>query len=102
ARLKGAAVSALQLWYWSTRAAALALGWNDRVGRLQPGFEADLIVLDQNATPLLARRTARAQSIEEKLFAMIVLGDERAIRETFIAGRPSKSRATGGKEHTWT
>ena len=91
ARLKGEPVSALQLWYWATRAGALALGWDDRVARLEPGFEADLIVVDPRATPLLARRTARAESLEETLFAITVLGDDRAIRETLIAGRPAKA-----------
>ena len=92
ARLKGEPVSALQLWYWATRAGALALGWDDRVARLEPGFEADLVVIDPRATPLLARRTARAESFEETLFAITVLGDDRAIRETVIAGQPAKAR----------
>jgi len=92
ARLKGTGISAAQLWYWASRGGALALGWQDRVGRLAPGFDADLIVLDPRATPLLARRTARAESIEDTLFALLVLGDDRAIRETFIAGRASKPR----------
>jgi guanine deaminase len=96
ARLKGTALTALQLWYWATRAAALALGWGDRVGRLQPGFEADVVVLDPRATPLLARRTARAGSLEELLFALLVLGDDRAVRETYIAGRASKPN--GGRD----
>jgi guanine deaminase len=91
ARLKGEAVTALQLLYWATRAGALALGWGERIGRLEPGYEADLVVLDPAATPLLARRSARAESLEERLFALVILGDDRVVRETFIAGRPSKA-----------
>jgi guanine deaminase len=90
ARLKSMSLSAAQLWYWATRGAAIALGWHDKVGRLEPGFDADLVVLDPCATPLLARRTARAGSFEETLFALIVLGDDRAVHETFIAGRAAK------------
>jgi len=86
ARLKGEPLTAPQLWYWASRGGAVALGWQDVVGRLEPGFDADLVVLDPRATPLLARRTARAQSFEEVLFALIVLGDDRVVRETFIAG----------------
>lgn len=93
ARLRGASLGALQLWYWATRGAAESLGWTGRVGTLAPGAEADVVVLDPRATPLLARRTDRAASFEELLFALIVLGDERVVRETFIAGRPSKSQA---------
>jgi guanine deaminase len=94
ARMRGQAVSALQLWYWATQGAARALGWSSRVGTLAVGSEADLIVIDPAATPLLARRTAllrHAECVEELLFALLVLGDDRAVCETFIAGRPAKS-----------
>jgi guanine deaminase len=96
ARLKGEPLSAAQLWYWAARGGAVALGWQDHVGRLEPGFDADIIVIDPRATPLVARRTARAESFEEMLFALIVLGDDRVVRETFIAGHPSKTE----REHT--
>jgi guanine deaminase len=92
ARLKGEPLTALQLWYWASRAGAVALGWDEQAGKLEAGFDADFIVLDPRATPLLARRTARAESFEEVLFALIVLGDDRAVRETFIAGRASKKQ----------
>jgi guanine deaminase len=49
------------------------------VGNLQPGCEADFIVLDPEATPLLARRTRQATSLDELLFALIVLGDDRLV-----------------------
>lgn len=92
ARLRGGAPSATQLFYWATRGAAQALGWDDQVGTLESGAEADVVVLDPAATPLLARRTLAADSLESLLFALMILGDDRAVRETFIAGRPSKSR----------
>jgi guanine deaminase len=88
-RLRGHGLSALQLWYWASRGAALALGWN-QVGTLEPGAEADVIVLDPQATPLLARRTARAESVEALLFALLVLGDDRVVSQTYIAGAPAK------------
>jgi guanine deaminase len=43
-------------------------------------------VLDPRATPLLALRTARADSIEDVLFALMTLGDDRAVRATYVAG----------------
>jgi guanine deaminase len=90
ARCKGASLRAAQLFYWATGGAADALGWSGMVGTLEPGAEADLVVLDPTATPLLARRTAAAASIEALLFMLMVLGDERAVHETYIAGRASK------------
>lgn len=91
-RQRGGSLSATQLFYWATRGAAQALGWDDHVGTLESGAEADVVVLDPAATPLLARRAAAADSVESLLFALMFLGDDRAVRETFIAGRPSKSR----------
>ncbi|MBK9245699.1 MAG: guanine deaminase [Burkholderiales bacterium] len=92
ARMRGSSLSATQLFYWATRGAAQALGWDDQVGTLESGAEADVVVLDPAATPLLAKRAAAADSVESLLFALMVLGDDRAVRETFIAGRPSKGR----------
>ena len=92
ARLRGGALSATQLFYWATRGAAQALGWDDHVGTLESGAEADVVVLDPAATPLLARRAAAAESVEALLLALMILGDDRMVRETYIGGRPSKSR----------
>ena len=50
------------------------------------GKEADFIVLDLNATPLQRLRQSRSQSIEDALFALMTLGDDRNIHATYIAG----------------
>lgn len=52
------------------------------MGNLVPGAEADFVVSDPEATPLLARRTAAARSLEELLFAFIILADDRAVSLT--------------------
>jgi guanine deaminase len=67
------------LWHSHTRGAAKALDIEAHIGNVQVGLEADLILLDPAATPLLKRRTAAAKSLDELLFALIVLGDDRAI-----------------------
>jgi guanine deaminase len=74
-----------QLWWQHTAGAAAALGLEGVVGNLQPGCEADFVVLNPNATPLLARKTAQANNLDELLFALIVLGDDRAVARTVIA-----------------
>jgi guanine deaminase len=61
------------------------LGLEGCVGNLQVGCEADFVVLNPQATPLLARRTARANSLDELLFALIVLGDDRVVERTVIS-----------------
>ncbi|UCU93225.1 guanine deaminase [Hydrogenophaga taeniospiralis] len=75
-----------QLWWQHTAGAAQALGLAGVVGNLQPGNEADFVVLNPQATPLLARKTAQANSLDELLFALIVLGDDRVVERTVIAG----------------
>jgi guanine deaminase len=90
ARARGQSLRAAQLLYWSTFGAAEALGWRGRVGSLEVGNEADCVLIDPQAAPLLARRWARAQSLEERLMALIVLGDDRVVHETVVAGRPCK------------
>ena len=82
----GVSLSPQQLWWQHTAGAARALGLEGVVGNLQPGCEADFVVIDPKATPLLERRTSRANSLQELLFAMIVLGDERLIVQAVIAG----------------
>ena len=81
----GLSLSPQQLWWQHTAGAARALGLEGVVGNLQPGCEADFVVLNPQATPLLARKTAQAGSLDELLFALIVLGDDRLIEKTVIS-----------------
>lgn len=81
----GLSLSPQNLWWQHTAGAALALGLGGVVGNLAVGCEADFVVLNPQATPLLARRTQRANSLDELLFAMIVLGDDRVVEKTVIS-----------------
>lgn len=74
------------LWWMHTAGAAQCLGLDGIVGNLLPGCEADFVVINPSATELLKRRTTQADSLEEWLFAMIVLGDDRLICRTIIQG----------------
>lgn len=87
ARMTGHHLTATRMFWLATAGAAQALGLDETIGTLRPGSEADFIVLDPEATPLLARRTALAQSPEEWLFAFAMLGDDRAVLETYAAGQ---------------
>ena len=82
---QGLSLSPAQLWWQHTTGAARALGLAGVVGNLQPGCEADFVVLNPRATPLLERKTGQARSLDELLFALIVLGDDRVVEETVIS-----------------
>lgn len=82
----GVSLSPQHLWWQHTAGAAQALGLEGLAGNLQPGCEADFLVLSPQATPLLARKTAQARNLDELLFAMIVLGDDRVVEHAFVDG----------------
>ncbi len=86
AQLRGISINAAQSYYLATLGSAEALGIADRVGKLAPGYDADIIVLDPLATPLLALRAEVAESLEELLFALMICADDRAIQATYVAG----------------
>jgi guanine deaminase len=70
-----------------TRANAAALGLDGEIGTLQSGAFADLVVLDARATPAMAHRMEVTRDLEEELFVLMIMGDDRAVRQTYIAGR---------------
>ncbi|MGA1799701.1 guanine deaminase [Sphingomonas sp. 4RDLI-65] len=90
-QLRGTSLDPFRALYLATAGGAKTLGIGDRIGGLQPGQEADFVVLDPAATPLLARRTAGA-SLHDRLFALQILGDDRAVAHTYIAGNRAYSR----------
>jgi guanine deaminase len=81
----GLSLSPQQLWWQHTAGAARAMGLGGVVGNLLPGCEADFVILNLQATPLLARKTERANSLDELLFALITLGDDRVIEKTVVS-----------------
>jgi guanine deaminase len=87
AQLQSRPIDAVEAFFLATLGGARALALDDRIGTLAAGREADMIVLDPNATPLLAFRNRRSQSIAETLAVLTTLGDDRAIRATYVAGR---------------
>ena len=89
-QLRGDALHPAQLWWLATQGSADAMRLGDRIGGLSVGREADLVILDPSATPVLAQRLEMAGSIDEILFALIILGDDRCIAETYLAGDPAK------------
>jgi guanine deaminase len=83
----------LEAFYQMTLGNARALSLDDRIGSIEAGKEADLIALDPRATPALAHRMETAGGdLEVELFALLTLGDDRAVRQTYVAGEPQKEK----------
>lgn len=87
-QLRGTPLHPAQLWWLATQGSARALRADHLIGNLAPGMEADLVVIDLASTPAIAQRAERAKDIWEALFPTIMMGDDRAIADVRIAGRP--------------
>jgi guanine deaminase len=88
-QLQGQNLHPFAAFHLMTRGNALALGLADRIGALEPGLEADLAVLDPAATPAMAHRMERGDDGDDlaaALFALVTLGDDRAVRATYVLG----------------
>ncbi|MBZ0129663.1 MAG: guanine deaminase [Rhodobacteraceae bacterium] len=86
-QLRGTALHPAQLYWLATAGSARAMRMDDRIGNVRAGMEADLIALDLASTPAIAQRASRAETLWEALFPTIMMGDDRAIRATWVNGQ---------------
>ncbi len=89
-QLRGQSVHPFRAFYWITRGNAAALQLQDKIGTLDPGTEADIVVLNSAGTSAMDLRMQRCQSLAEELFVLQIMGDDRAIAQTYIAGVAQK------------
>ena len=87
AQLKGVALHPAQLMWLATQGSAKALNLDNQIGNIAPGMAADFVVLDLSSTPAISQRSTRANDVWEELFPTIMMGDDRAIAATYIAGK---------------
>lgn len=90
-QLQGERLNPFDSFYLMTRGNAEALSLADRIGTLEPGTDADLTVLNMAATPAMALRAEVVNSLADELFLLQTMGDDRAVVETYVAGKPAKS-----------
>ena len=90
-QLGGQSWPAAEAFYQMTLGNARALSLDHTIGAIAPGLEADLVVLDARATPAMAHRMETVKTLDEELFVLMTLGDDRAVRQTYVAGEPKKA-----------
>jgi guanine deaminase len=86
-QLRGVSVHPAQLMWLATEGSARALHMSGEIGRLGAGAMADITVLDLGSTPAIKQRTDRAAHIWDALFPTIMMGDDRAVKQVFLAGK---------------
>jgi len=97
-QLNGKALSPLKSLYLATLGNAQSLQLQDKIGNFAPGREADFVVLDFNGTPLMKMRHTKCKTLNEKLFSMIIMGDDRAVKATYVMGKLAHDRDTTAEE----
>lgn len=90
-QLRGQSLHPFRAFYWITRGNAAALQLQDKIGTLEAGTEADIVVLDSSATSAMALRMERCQTLAEELFILQIMGDDRSVSQTYVAGVGQKS-----------
>lgn len=96
-QLQGDKLSAFESLYHATIGGAKALHLDDKLGNFNIGKEADFVVLNLKATALQALRQQRAKNIEDALFALFTMGDDRNIQATYIFGQKVYEQETNEK-----
>ncbi|MBE9138631.1 guanine deaminase [Nodosilinea sp. LEGE 07088] len=91
AQLRGQKLSAFRALFLATLGGARALCLEDKLGSFDPGKEADFVVLDPQATTLLALRNEAGipltlESLADLLFSLVIMGGDRAVTATYIMG----------------
>lgn len=95
-QLQGQALHPLRAFHWATRGNACILGLSDKIGTLDEGSEADIVVLNSHSTDAMALRLERASTLFEELFILQMMGDDRAIAEVYVGGIAAKGASGEG------
>ncbi|WOI55796.1 guanine deaminase [Palleronia sp. LCG004] len=86
-QLTGRPLHPAELLWLATAGSARILHAEEEIGTMAVGSAADLVALDLGSTPAIAQRSARADDIWEAVFPTIMMGDDRAVAGTWVAGR---------------
>ena len=96
-QMNGYPLSAGHAFYLATRGSASALYLEDKIGSIAVGMEADIAVMDLNSTPIIEYRMKYVKDFNEALFVLMTMGDDRAIRATYVAGELAYERGESSR-----
>ncbi|OZG70139.1 guanine deaminase [Hahella sp. CCB-MM4] len=91
-QLRGEKLTPLKSFYLATLGSARALDLEDKIGNFESGKEADFVVLDLKSTPLISMRLKHSKDLEETLFVLAMLGDDRSVKATYIMGEKAHEK----------
>ncbi|RUU61917.1 guanine deaminase, partial [Mesorhizobium sp. M7A.T.Ca.TU.009.01.1.1] len=94
--LNGEKLNPFQSFWQMTRGNAEALSVAEKIGTLDEGSDADIVVLDARATPAMGLRMETVETLAQELFLLQTLGDDRTVREVYVAGRAAKADMIAG------
>ena len=94
-QLRGQRLTPLRSFYHMTLGNARGMSLDGQIGALQAGNAADIVVLNSRATPQMALRMEAVETLSNELFLLLTCGDDRAVAETYVAGKPLKSALPG-------
>ncbi len=86
-QLRNQTLNPLKSFYMMTLGNARALSMQDKIGTLGKGTEADIVILNSNATPAMQLRMETVETLSEELFVLQTMGDDRAISSVYVAGK---------------
>jgi len=92
-QMRSERLNPLKSFYWATLGNAEALGLDAKIGTLEAGSEADVVVLNSCATPAMALRMERVEDLAQELFVLQTMGDDRSVVTTYVAGQDSSKTA---------
>ncbi len=86
-QMAGQTLSPMKAFYLATLGGARSLYLEQSIGNFEVGKEADFVVIDTQATPIMERRMKQSDSVSDALFALMMLGDDRTVIATHVMGQ---------------
>ena len=86
-QLKNQVLNPLKSFFMMTLGNARALQLDHQIGTLEEGSEADLVVLNSQATAAMSLRMETVRTLSEELFVLQTMADDRAIADVYAAGK---------------